>query len=183
MKRRRSGAHDPPCWARRRFAGARICILSATTARPLPARISCARHGRRQRRRPDQFRRWYAQAGTPPLRVRDEYDAVAGRYTLHVEAVLPADAGPAAKEPFVIPLAMGLLGEAGNLPLALAGGPGPRARTTPTTCCWWTSRARVSCSSRCGSGRCRRCCGFSRAGAAGIRFQQARPVRPDEPGR
>ena len=74
-----------------------------------------------------QFRRWYAQAGTPLLRVRDEYDAVAGRYTLHVEQSCPPTPGQPQKEPFVIPLAMGLLGEAGNLPLALAGGPGPES--------------------------------------------------------
>ncbi len=67
-----------------------------------------------------QFRNWYSQAGTPLLTVRDEYDADAGRYTLHVTQSCPPTPGQASKQPFVIPLAMGLLGEAGNLPLHLA---------------------------------------------------------------
>ncbi len=68
-----------------------------------------------------QFRNWYSQAGTPQLTVRDEYDEAAHRYTLHVEQSCPATPGQSDKLPFVIPLAMGLLGEAGNLPLRLAG--------------------------------------------------------------
>ena len=66
-----------------------------------------------------QFRRWYSQAGTPQLNVQDEYDEHAKCYTLHVEQSCPVTPGQAKKLPFVIPLAMGLLGEAGNLPLRL----------------------------------------------------------------
>ncbi len=73
-----------------------------------------------------QFRNWYFQAGTPLLTLRDEYDAASERYTLHVAQSCPPTPGQPVKQPFVIPLAMGLLGEAGNLPLRLAtGGPGP----------------------------------------------------------
>jgi aminopeptidase N len=68
-----------------------------------------------------QFRLWYSQAGTPQLTVRDDYDPAVGRYTLHVEQACPATPGQSQKQPFVIPLAMGLLGEAGNLPLRLRG--------------------------------------------------------------
>jgi len=68
-----------------------------------------------------QFRRWYAQAGTPLLAVRDEYDEAAQQYMLHVEQSCPATPGQPHKQPFVIPLAMGLLGEAGNLRLQVAG--------------------------------------------------------------
>lgn len=68
-----------------------------------------------------QFRNWYSQAGTPRLAITDEYDAAARRYTVHVEQTCPATPGQASKQPFVIPLAMGLLGDAGNLPLRLAG--------------------------------------------------------------
>ena len=68
-----------------------------------------------------QFRNWYSQAGTPSLTVRDEYDQAAHCYTLHVEQSCPATPGQPDKLPFVIPLAMGLLGEAGNLPLRQAG--------------------------------------------------------------
>ncbi len=68
-----------------------------------------------------QFRNWYSQAGTPQLRVRDEYDAQSETYTLHVEQSCPATPGQEEKQPYVIPLAMGLLGDAGNLPLKLKG--------------------------------------------------------------
>jgi len=66
-----------------------------------------------------QFRRWYSQAGTPLLTVRDEYDEDGKTYTLHVEQSCPSTPGQEEKSPFVIPLAMGLLGDAGNLPLKL----------------------------------------------------------------
>jgi aminopeptidase N len=68
-----------------------------------------------------QFKRWYSQAGTPELSVRDEYDGEARRYTLHVRQHLPPTPGQEQKLPQVIPLAMGLLGEAGHLRLQLAG--------------------------------------------------------------
>lgn len=68
-----------------------------------------------------QFRRWYSQAGTPLLTVQDEYDPITERYTLHVTQSCPATPGQAEKQPMVIPLAMGLLGDAGNLPLRLEG--------------------------------------------------------------
>jgi aminopeptidase N len=68
-----------------------------------------------------QFRLWYSQAGTPSLHICDDYDADAQRYTLHVEQSCPPTPGQPDKQPMVIPLAMGLLGDAGNLPLRLAG--------------------------------------------------------------
>ena len=68
-----------------------------------------------------QFRNWYSQAGTPALAVRDEYDVDSQRYSLYVEQSCPATPGQAKKPPFVIPLAVGLLGDAGNLPLRLLG--------------------------------------------------------------
>jgi len=68
-----------------------------------------------------QFRRWYSQAGTPELSVRDEWDEATGRYTLHISQHTPPTPGQEQKEPLVIPLAMGLLGDAGNLRLSLVG--------------------------------------------------------------
>lgn len=69
-----------------------------------------------------QFERWYSQAGTPLLKVRGEYDAVAQSYTLHVEQSCPATPGQSEKLPFHIPFAVGLLGKDGqSLPLQLAG--------------------------------------------------------------
>jgi len=70
-----------------------------------------------------QFRHWYSEAGTPRLEVSDAWDAGSGRYTLHVTQSCPATPGQPEKPLFVIPLAMGLLGDAGNLPLALEGEP------------------------------------------------------------
>ena len=66
-----------------------------------------------------QFRNWYSQAGTPLLTVRDEYDDASETYTLHVEQSCPPTPGQPDKPSFVIPLAMGLLGDAGNLPLKI----------------------------------------------------------------
>ncbi|MCB1841695.1 MAG: aminopeptidase N [Halioglobus sp.] len=68
-----------------------------------------------------QFRHWYNEAGTPRLQVRDEWDADTARYTLHVTQSCPPTPGQPVKPAFVIPLAIGLLGDAGNLPLTLAG--------------------------------------------------------------
>ncbi len=68
-----------------------------------------------------QFRNWYSQAGTPRLTVSGTYDEAAGRYTLEVTQDCPATPGQPEKKSFVIPLALGLLGDAGNLPLRLAG--------------------------------------------------------------
>lgn len=68
-----------------------------------------------------QYRNWYSQAGTPELTVNAQYDADSQRYTLKVEQSCPPTPGQKEKQPLVIPLAMGLLGEAGNLPLHLEG--------------------------------------------------------------
>ncbi|MEP1472422.1 MAG: aminopeptidase N [Halieaceae bacterium] len=68
-----------------------------------------------------QFRRWYSQAGTPVVTVRDHYDEDAQTYTLDVSQSCPATPGQKDKQPMVIPLALGLLGDAGNLPVNLAG--------------------------------------------------------------
>ncbi len=70
-----------------------------------------------------QFRNWYSQAGTPELAVTDEYDATNRVYTLRVAQSCPPTPESSDKQPFVIPLAMGLLGDAGNLRLTLRGAP------------------------------------------------------------
>ena len=66
-----------------------------------------------------QFRLWYSQAGTPVLRVSDHWDEEAGEYTLTVEQSCGPSPGQPQKQPFVIPLAVGLLGDAGDLRLRL----------------------------------------------------------------
>ena len=63
------------------------------------------------------FKRWYAQPGTPRLTATGHFDAQAGSYTLTVEQTLAPG-----QEPFVVPLAMGLISRDGAaLPLRLDG--------------------------------------------------------------
>ncbi|MDR6215986.1 aminopeptidase N [Paracidovorax wautersii] len=69
-----------------------------------------------------QFKRWYAQAGTPRVRATGTYDAAARTYTLTLAQSCAPTPGQPTKEPFVIPVALGLLGESGRpLPLQLEG--------------------------------------------------------------
>ncbi len=70
----------------------------------------------------DQFRRWYDQAGTPLVQVAREWDAETGTLTLSVRQSCPPTPGQPQKEPFHIPLALGLLDADGNdLPPRLEG--------------------------------------------------------------
>ncbi|MDO8908052.1 MAG: aminopeptidase N [Pseudohongiella sp.] len=69
-----------------------------------------------------QFRRWYSQAGTPQLQVTGHYDSSTETYELLVRQSCPPTPDQALKEPFHIPLRMGLLGPDGQaLPLILQG--------------------------------------------------------------
>ena len=60
------------------------------------------------------FRRWYAQAGTPEISVRDVYDAEAEALTLTVKQHTPPTPDQDSKQPVTIPLAVGLLDQSGN---------------------------------------------------------------------
>ncbi|MDY0267871.1 aminopeptidase N [Trichloromonas sp.] len=69
-----------------------------------------------------QFARWYSQAGTPELQIETAYDAASKTFELQVRQSCPATLGQPLKEPFHIPLALGLLGPDGrDLSLRLAG--------------------------------------------------------------
>jgi aminopeptidase N len=69
-----------------------------------------------------QFRRWYGQSGTPCLAIQRHWDGEAGSLSLQVRQSTPATPGQPHKDPLVIPLAMGLVGQGGDpLPLRLAG--------------------------------------------------------------
>jgi aminopeptidase N len=70
-----------------------------------------------------QFALWYEQAGTPLIRVESEYDADAKTLTLSLEQSTPPTPGQNDKKPFVIPLALGLIGENGD-ELTLSAAPG-----------------------------------------------------------
>ncbi|MFM7449413.1 MAG: aminopeptidase N [Leptolyngbyaceae cyanobacterium] len=69
-----------------------------------------------------QFKRWYDQAGTPRLTVKDDYDAASHTYTLTVTQSCPATPSQPEKLPFHIPFAIGLLTTNGQeMPLQLEG--------------------------------------------------------------
>ena len=66
------------------------------------------------------FKRWYSQAGTPRVQARGEFDAAAHTYTLTLTQSCPPTPGQADKQPFLIPVAVGLLDAHGrDLPLQL----------------------------------------------------------------
>ncbi|MDX1724798.1 MAG: aminopeptidase N [Pseudomonas sp.] len=69
-----------------------------------------------------QFKRWYSQGGTPRLAVSEAYDGAAKTYSLTFRQSCPATPGQRDKQPFVIPVELGLLGAQGQaLPLRLQG--------------------------------------------------------------
>lgn len=67
-----------------------------------------------------QFRLWYVQAGTPVLDIKSEYSTAKKTYTLHIKQSCSATPGQTEKEPFHIPLNIGLLDCNGkDIPLEL----------------------------------------------------------------
>ena len=77
-----------------------------------------------------EFKRWYSQAGTPHIQARGQYDPAAQTYTLTLEQSCPATPGQSDKQPFVIPITLGLVGPDGqDLPLDLGDGHRPGSRT------------------------------------------------------
>lgn len=70
-----------------------------------------------------QFMNWYRQAGTPKVTIQEHYDAVAQTYALTFTQSCPStpEATSAEKKPFHIPVAMGLLGQAGALRVEVDG--------------------------------------------------------------
>jgi len=63
------------------------------------------------------FARWYEQAGTPTVVASGKYDTGAKSYTLQLAQSTPATPGQSDKQPVVIPVALGLVGKGGDLPL------------------------------------------------------------------
>lgn len=61
-----------------------------------------------------QFRRWYSQAGTPVIDASGTYDAEARRFSLTLRQSCPATPDMAEKQPFHIPVAIGLLDQQGG---------------------------------------------------------------------
>ncbi len=98
----------------------------AVTCDDFAQAIADANPGSALTERLEAFKRWYAQAGTPRLTARGAYDADARTFTLTLSQQCKPSPDQSDKLPFVIPVAMGLLGPDGQtLPLQLDGEPGP----------------------------------------------------------
>ena len=61
----------------------------------------------------EQFKRWYSQAGTPVVKATSSYDSASQKYSLTLSQSCPATAGQPHKEPFVIPVSVGLISAEG----------------------------------------------------------------------
>jgi aminopeptidase N len=61
-----------------------------------------------------QFKRWYSQAGTPRVTVATQYEPEARTYKVTLSQTCPPTPGQPAKEPFVIPIAFGLVARDGR---------------------------------------------------------------------
>lgn len=69
-----------------------------------------------------QFQRWYDQAGTPEVQVSLDYDAAEKTCTLHMHQTCPPTPEASTKQPFLIPIEVGLLDAQGReMPLQLQG--------------------------------------------------------------
>ena len=62
----------------------------------------------------NRFRRWYWQAGTPVVEADGHWDEASRRYLLTLRQSCPPTPGQAEKEPFHVPVAIGLVDEHGN---------------------------------------------------------------------
>ncbi len=70
-----------------------------------------------------EFMLWYAQAGTPHLKIVDHYDHASQQLRLEIKQSIPPTPGQPAKKPMPMPLALGILDEDGKeMPLVLSDG-------------------------------------------------------------
>ena len=107
-----------------------------------------------------QFARWYHQSGTPEVGVDISYDETSGILTLDMTQTCPPTPGQRDKDPFVIPLAFGLVAPGGGpvptVSADLSDEEAARGRIILAT----ATVAYASRDSR--SVQCRRCCAASR---------------------
>ncbi|WP_413942962.1 aminopeptidase N [Bdellovibrio sp. HCB-162] len=61
-----------------------------------------------------QFKRWYNQSGTPVVTITENFEPAKGEYHLTLEQHCPPTPNQPKKDPFHVPLMMGLLDKAGN---------------------------------------------------------------------
>jgi aminopeptidase N len=104
----------------------------AVTCDDFAGSIADANPGSELARLLPQFKRWYSQAGTPRVAALGHYDADARSYTLTLTQSCAPTPGQPVKEPFVIPVSLGLVTADGrSLPLQFEGeaAPGASSRT------------------------------------------------------
>lgn len=86
----------------------------AVTCDDFAQAIADANPGSALAERLDAFKRWYGQAGTPRVSARGHWDEAAQRYTLTLTQASEPSPGQQGKQPFVIPVAAGLLAADGR---------------------------------------------------------------------
>jgi len=62
----------------------------------------------------NQFKNWYNQSGTPLLKVKGKWDSTLHEYQLTISQSCPETPGQREKEPFHLPVAVGLIGSKGK---------------------------------------------------------------------
>lgn len=86
----------------------------AVTCDDFAQAIADANPGSQLAQRLDQFKRWYSQAGTPRVKATTHWDAVSGIYNITLTQSCAPTPGQPDKQPFVIPVALGLLAPDGG---------------------------------------------------------------------
>lgn len=86
----------------------------AVTCDDFAQAIADANPGSQLAQRLDQFKRWYSQAGTPRVKAQTHYDTASGIYNITLSQSCAATPGQPEKQPFVIPIALGLLDAEGR---------------------------------------------------------------------
>ncbi|AMO24010.1 aminopeptidase N [Ramlibacter solisilvae] len=81
----------------------------AVTCDDFSQAIADANPGSRLAQTLEQFRRWYSQAGTPRVKAEGRWDADSGIYSLTLSQSCPPTPDQPAKDPFVIPIGLGLI--------------------------------------------------------------------------
>jgi aminopeptidase N len=81
----------------------------AVTCDDFAQAIADANPGSKLEQNLDQFKRWYSQSGTPRVKAQGEWDASSGVYKLTLSQSCLPTPGQAVKQPFVIPIALGLV--------------------------------------------------------------------------
>ena len=81
-----------------------------------------------------QFRLWWSQSGTPVVHVETAYDASAQTFDVTLRQSCPPTPGQPSKQPFQIPVRLGLVGGDGkDMPLQLDGENAPQGTTRVMT--------------------------------------------------